>query len=432
MIDSEVISNQNKDDPSSCSESTTEVFFEMLGLSSMEYGDISSAVEDEADGEEKKHELDLPQPLSIDCNYKSLSPSRQVDEDYQQSVVSLLNVPTRCSRYLHKPSAVAAFLIENLITNSMCQSLIRLAEELSSTGFHYVKQASHTDNEGDNEDCLFVLDIFSLMFFFSDNLSAILTGNNHKVLLQNPNKHKLSVFEHETTLTTLWNILEPAILPHLEQFMTDTKCGRPLGLNPRLRILRYDALDNDVFDPHFDATTRVTPTGSCIEMTSLLTVLIYLNDGGGKDFDGGETHYLDSTNTNTEPTIVIPTMGSVVVFEHDLYHSSVPLNFGTKYVLRTDVLFKLTDGAGVDKPRRINSDETQQSTNAQTLLELCGELGICEDAKASLSEIGLIDLTLESLVAPGMTALKHMLSDVLEEDVTTVIMSALESCGLQN
>lgn len=302
--------------------------------------------------------------------------------------MSLLNVPTRCSRYLHKPSAVAAFLIENLITDSMCQSLIRLAEELSSTGFHYVKQASHTDNEGDNEVCLFVLDIFSLMFFFSDNLSAILTGNNHKVLLQNPNKHKLSVFEHETTLTTLWNILEPAILPHLEQFMTDTKCGRPLGLNPRLRILRYDALDNDVFDPHFDATTRVTPTGSCIEMTSLLTVLIYLNDGGGKDFDGGETHYLDSTNTNTEPTIVIPTMGSVVVFEHDLYHSSVPLNFGTKYVLRTDVLFKLTDGTGVDKPRRINSDETQQSTNAQTLLELCGELGICEDAKASLSEIG--------------------------------------------
>ena len=270
------------------------------------------------------------------------------------------------------------------------------------------------------------------MFFFSDNLGVILTGNNHKVLLQNPNKHKLSVFEHETTLTTLWNMLEPAILPHLEQFMTDTKCGRPLGLNPRLRILRYDALDNDVFDPHFDATTRVTPTGSCIEMTSLLTVLIYLNDGGGKDFDGGETHYLDSTNTNTEPTIVIPTMGSVVVFEHDLYHSSVPLNFGTKYVLRTDVLFKLTDGAGVDKPRRINSDETQQSTNAQTLLELCGELGICEDAKASLSEIGLIDLTLESLVAPGMTAVKHMLSDVLEEDVTTVIMSALESCGLQN
>lgn len=44
----------------------------------------------------------------------------------------------------------------------------------------------------------------------------------------------------------------------------------------------------------------------------------------------------------------------------------------------------------------------------------------------------LIDLTLESLVAPGMTAVKHMLSDVLEEDVTTVIMSALESCGLQN
>ena len=272
---------------------------------------------------------------------------------------------------------------------------------------------------------------FSLMFI--DLITEVqFLGNNHKVLLQNPNKHKLSVFENEATLTTLWYKLEPAILSHLEQFMTDTRCGPPMGLNPRLRILRYDALDNDVFDPHFDATTRVTPTGCCIEMTSLLTVLIYLNDGGGKDFDGGETHYLDSTNTNTEPTIVIPTMGTAVVFEHDLYHSSVSLNSGTKYVLRTDVLFELTEGTSVDKPRKIKSDGIQQSSNAQTLLELCDEIGICEDAKVSLSEIGLIDLTLESLIAPGMTTVKHMLSDALGEDVAIVIMSALESYCLQN
>lgn len=146
------MSNQTKDGNSSCSESTTEVFFEMLGLPSMDFGDISSAPEDdERNGDEKKCELDLTEPLTIDCNCRSLPPSRQRKLDYQQSVVSLLNVPTRCSRYHHKPSAVAAFLIENLITASMCQSLIQLAEESSSTGFHYVKQASHTDDKGKNE-----------------------------------------------------------------------------------------------------------------------------------------------------------------------------------------------------------------------------------------------------------------------------------------
>ena len=229
----------------------------------------------------------------------------------------------------------------------------------------------------------------------------------------------------------MWSTLKPVISPHINQFIRDTKCGSPLGLNPRLRVLRYDARDNDVFDPHFDATTKVTSKESNVEMTSLLTVLIYLNEGGGHDFDGGETYYLDSTNPNTEPTKVVPSTGSVVVFEHDLYHSSVPLTYGTKYVLRTDILFKLDEDSGVDKPRG-KKDDNQQASNALTLLELCEELGLNEDVKSCLSDIGMIDLTLESLIAPGMTAVKQMFLDVLDEDIANVLVNALVSHCLQN
>jgi hypothetical protein len=254
----------------------------------------------------------------------------------------------------------------------------------------------------------------------------------HKVKLQEPNKHKLSVFQHDSTLAKLWDILQPIITPHINRFVEDTKSGPPSGLNPRLRVLRYDATDNDVFDPHFDATTRVNAKESSDDLTSLLTVLIYLNDGGGKDFDGGETYYLDSTNPNSEATKVVPSAGSAVVFEHDLYHSSVPLKFGTKYVLRTDVLFKLDEGAGVDRPRKSDGDDNRKRSNALTLFELCEELQVDEDAKTCLSEIGLIDLSLESLIAPGMAAVKQMLLDVLDKEVATLIVDALTLHCLQN
>lgn len=137
--------------------------------------------------------------------------------------VTILEVPHKCSRYLHHPTDVAAFVIDNFLDASECEQLIHLASKLSSTGFHYVTEASHTDNE----------------------------GITHIVKLQEANKHKLSVFEHAPTIDLLWKRMEHIILPHIETFMDSTNCGPPLGLNPRLRVLRYDAADNDVCEYHW-------------------------------------------------------------------------------------------------------------------------------------------------------------------------------------
>ena len=38
---------------------------------------------------------------------------------------------------------------------------------------------------------------------------------------------------------------------------------------------------------------------------------------------------------------VKPTVGSMVIFHHDLYHSGAPLQDGTKFILRTDIFFRV-------------------------------------------------------------------------------------------
>lgn len=139
MIDCHNRVSPEDDNASSCSESTTSVFFEMLGLPVMDLSAISHEVEDGADVSSKE-------PLQLIGS--SLVSASIIDREHKQPSVSFLQVPQRCSRYLHKPPTIAAFVIEHLLTASECHSIIRLAEELSLTGFHYVTEASHTDNEG--------------------------------------------------------------------------------------------------------------------------------------------------------------------------------------------------------------------------------------------------------------------------------------------
>lgn len=353
--------NNLGDDDSAGSVDTEGVFLEMFGLPTFDC--VSSVVADDDEND----------------NIPSVKP---------------LIVPQNCSRYLHDPSDVASILIQNFLNVDECQEMIHLANTMSSTGFHYVTEAAHTDED----------------------------GITHIVKLQEANKHKLSVFEHTKTTQKLWNRLERIIMPHISTFIDDTNCGKPIGLNPRLRVLRYDASDADVFDPHFDATTRVK------ESTSLLTVLIYLNDGGGKEFDGGETCFLDakSMKLNEESAMVTPSSGDVVVFEHDLFHSSAPLKFGTKYILRTDVLFQFDQEGGVELPRGESKDTSENV--AVTLFDVCQQLSVCDEVKNALGDIGLIDLTVETFFNPGEVAVKSILRDVLDDNTADIIFQAAMDC----
>ena len=98
----------------------------------------------------------------------------------------------------------------------------------------------------------------------------------------------------------------------------------PIGLNERFRFYRYK--DAQRFKPHMDGAFKRSDTE-----VSLITMLIYLNEG----FEGGSTPLI---TLNEE---VVPKEGMLLLFDHKILHAGMPVTNGVKYVLRTDVMYRL-------------------------------------------------------------------------------------------
>jgi prolyl 4-hydroxylase len=112
--------------------------------------------------------------------------------------------------------------------------------------------------------------------------------------------------------------------PHLAEQINGLKL---VGLNERLRMYRYRS--GQRFEPHMDHWYR--PNETCI---SLHSVLVYFND----DFEGGETRFQEQI----EQTIT-PKRGMVAIFQHKLRHEGCPVHRGTKYAMRTDIIYEALD-----------------------------------------------------------------------------------------
>lgn len=95
---------------------------------------------------------------------------------------------------------------------------------------------------------------------------------------------------------------------------------RPSGFNERMRFYRYRP--GQYFRWHQDGTFRRSE-----HEESFLTFIMYLNE----DYMGGATQFGWET--------VEPTTGSALVFPHRLRHQGAAVISGTKYVLRTDVMY---------------------------------------------------------------------------------------------
>ncbi len=100
---------------------------------------------------------------------------------------------------------------------------------------------------------------------------------------------------------------------------------RPVGANERFRCYRY--LPGQRFAPHYDGAFERND-----HERSLLTYIVYLNEG----FEGGETGFLDFDVT------AVPRTGSALLFQHQMLHEGVSVRAGTKYVLRSDVMYRGT------------------------------------------------------------------------------------------
>lgn len=130
-------------------------------------------------------------------------------------------------------------------------------------------------------------------------------------------------------------------------------------LNERLRFLKYEG--DEYFRPHWDGCYR-TPGG---QEVSFYTIHLYLNGDGEQDLAelaremeniekddsikadrsagsllGGATSFIP--NFEEERAVrVFPKTGSLLVFQqNDLLHGGDPVVRGTKYTMRTDVMYR--------------------------------------------------------------------------------------------
>jgi prolyl 4-hydroxylase len=110
------------------------------------------------------------------------------------------------------------------------------------------------------------------------------------------------------------------------------------GLNPRLRILKYNV--GDEFRIHADGTFRAV-NGD----VSKLTLLIYLN----VDYEGGYTTYI--LGENAKHHVIVPGVGDAVMQDQNVLHFVPVITSGVKYVLRTDVMYRNCDAR--DEPKTI-------------------------------------------------------------------------------
>ena len=99
------------------------------------------------------------------------------------------------------------------------------------------------------------------------------------------------------------------------------------GLNERFRFYRYRP--GQRFAAHYDGSYQRNR-----DENSWLTLLVYLND----DFAGGTTRF-DLAGV-ADPVVVQPQAGMALVFMHDRLHQGDEVTAGTKYVLRTDVMYR--------------------------------------------------------------------------------------------
>jgi predicted 2-oxoglutarate/Fe(II)-dependent dioxygenase YbiX len=144
--------------------------------------------------------------------------------------------------------------------------------------------------------------------------APITVGGGQQVMMPDIRNNDRVMFEDVALAASLFERLRPA-LPARE----DTA----VGLNERFRGYRYTA--GQRFQPHYDGAYVRNE-----RERSEITVLLYLSDG----FLGGDTLFNDLN------VRVTPKTGMALLFEHPVLHEGCAVLAGTKYVLRSDVMYR--------------------------------------------------------------------------------------------
>lgn len=124
------------------------------------------------------------------------------------------------------------------------------------------------------------------------------------------------IHENQSLADQLWEMVKPLVPEEVDEY-------KAVGLNEKFRFYRYQ--DGQQFKAHMDGAFKRNE-----QEHSKITAIIYLNE----NFERGTTMFVSPYET------IEPKEGRLLLFAHRQLHTGQPVPEGTKYVLRTDVMYR--------------------------------------------------------------------------------------------
>lgn len=250
--------------------------------------------------------------MSQQINRNNELPLFPPDPQWNADKVEIWDIGPIVSEWGEKNRKRYSKILSNILTQNECQKLIDISEQRG-----YVKAKINTPygeivmlDVRNNDRC--IIDSYATMGLVWERIVQALT-------LQN---------DHDSYLFHI-----PSIENRYRQDW------HMVGLNERMRFLRYDP--GTYFAPHSDGCyIRQGEAGPDRRgEQSFVTLQLYLNNCGPEaDFMGGSTNFLNEKNKE-EKYRVTPKAGSVLLFQHSIYHEGAEVTRGRKYAIRSDVMY---------------------------------------------------------------------------------------------
>lgn len=160
------------------------------------------------------------------------------------------------------------------------------------------------------EECQnFILQAEKIGFTFAD----VNTGSRRELLTNIRNNERVDYTSPELA-EQWWQKLSSDKLPAIEGM-------KAVGVSPYFRFYKYSP--DQKFNMHKDGRQNIDGN------TTMFTLLVYLN----QDYVGGNTKFRqDDLSISAEA-------GKALIFEHHLWHQGDKILQGTKYVLRSDIVY---------------------------------------------------------------------------------------------
>lgn len=160
------------------------------------------------------------------------------------------------------------------------------------------------------------------------NVGRAIDGKHKHEIHTNVRNNDRLIYDSTELANTIYQLISPELPTTWDERLWELE-----GLNERFRYYRYGK--GQRFKPHLDGIYERSKF-----CQSFLTLLFYLSD----DFEGGETkfyRYNGGKYDRKNPTHVVEAKkGQALIFDHQQLHEGAKVTSGTKYVLRTDIMYR--------------------------------------------------------------------------------------------